>query len=89
MAESRNGSFYEGKTPTLLDVHEAYTSGKIPMEEAQDLNVKYDPSKVTNVFKRGDTKYVQKRTQAHMLNSVLKQKKLGKGRYAKKKDDND
>lgn len=85
MAESRNGSFYEGKTPALINVHEAYTSGKIAKEEAQDLNPKYAPEKVVGVYKKtkGSTA-IQTKTQGHRLDSMVKQRKEGKGMYKPK-----
>jgi hypothetical protein len=82
MAESRNGSFYEGKKPALINVHEAYTTGKIAKEEAQDLNPKYAPEKVVGVYKKAkDSTGTQTKTQGHRLDSVVKQRKEGKGNY--------
>lgn len=89
MAESRNGSFYEGKKPALINVHEAYTTGKIAREEAEDLNPKYAPEKVVGVYKKskGSTA-TQTKTQGHRLDSMVKQRKEGKGMYSKKNEGN-
>ena len=88
MAESRNGSFYEGKTPALINVHEAYTTGKIAREEAEDLNPKYAPEKVVGVYKKSKgSKRVQTKTQGHRLDSMVKQRKEGKGMYKKRSED--
>jgi hypothetical protein len=85
MAESRNGSFYEGKKPALINVHEAYTSGKIAKEEAQDLNSKYEPDKVVGVYKKTKgSNNLQTKTQGHRLDSMVKQRKEGKGAYKPK-----
>ena len=79
MAESRNGSFYEGKTPALINVHEAYTSGKIAKEEAQDLNPKYAPEKVVGKYKNGGNK-----TQKHVYDDLVNQRKNKTGNYKPK-----
>lgn len=76
MSESRLGSFYEGKTPSLVNVHEAYTGQHISMEEAQDLNPKYNPSKIVGHYKTSPNK-----TQGHVLDSHVKQRKTGTGNY--------
>ena len=91
MAESRNGSFYEGKKPALINVHEAYTTGKIAKEEAEDLNPDYNPAKVVGVYKKARTgrmsMYTQTKTQGQRLDSMVSQRKKGKGMYSKKNED--
>jgi hypothetical protein len=76
-AESRNDSFYEGKTPALVDVHEAYLDRKVSMGEAQDLNSKYNPDKVVGGYKKNGKSYPK--TQGAALSSSVQQRKKKKG----------
>lgn len=75
--ESRNDSFYEGKTPALVDVHEAYLDRKVSMGEAQDLNPKYNPSKIVGESKKNGKSYFK--TQGAALSSSVQQRKKKKG----------
>jgi hypothetical protein len=75
--ESRNDSFYEGKTPALVDVHEAYLDRKVSMGEAQDLNTKYYPDKVVGAFKKNGKSYPK--TQGAALSSSVQQRKKKRG----------
>jgi hypothetical protein len=76
-SESRNDSFYEGKTPALVNVHEAYLDRKISMGEAQDLNPKYNPDKVVGGYKKNGKSYPK--TQGAALSSSVQQRKKKKG----------
>jgi hypothetical protein len=75
--ESRYDSFYEGKTPALVDVHEAYLDRKVSLGEAQDLNPKYNPDKVVGGFKKKGKMYPK--TQGAALSSSVQQRKKKKG----------
>lgn len=75
--ESRNDSFYEGKTPALVDVHEAYLDRKVSMGEAQDLNSKYNPDKVVGGYKKNGKSYPK--TQGAALSSSVQQRKKKRG----------
>jgi len=75
--ESRNDSFYEGKTPALVDVHEAYLDRKVSLGEAQDLNPKYYPDKVVGAFKKNGKSYPK--TQGAALSSSVQQRKKKRG----------
>ena len=74
--ESRYDSFYEGKTPALVDVHEAYLDRKVSLGEAQDLNPKYYPDKVVGAFKKNGKSYPK--TQGAALSSSVQQRKKKK-----------
>jgi hypothetical protein len=76
-SESRNDSFYEGKTPALVNVHEAYLDRKISMAEAQDLNSKYNPDKVVGGYKKNGKSYPK--TQGAALSSSVQQRKKKRG----------
>lgn len=80
MAESRNGSFYEGKTPGLVNVYEAYQGQKITKEEAEDLNTKFNPSKTLGSTGLKNGKRYPK-TQADQYQSLVRQRKSGTGNY--------
>ena len=75
--ESRNDSFYEGKTPALIDVHEAYLDRKVSMGEAQDLNPKYNPDRVVGGYKKNGKSYPK--TQGAALSSSVQQRKKKRG----------
>jgi hypothetical protein len=75
--ESRYDSFYEGKTPALVDVHEAYLDRKVSLGEAQDLNPKYYPDKVVGAFKKNGKSYPK--TQGAALSSSVQQRKKKRG----------
>ena len=75
--ESRYDSFYEGKTPALVDVHEAYLDRKVSMGEAQDLNPKYNPDKVVGGYKKNGKSYPK--TQGAALSSSVQQRKKKRG----------
>ena len=76
-SESRNDSFYEGKTPALVDVHEAYLDRKVSMGEAQDLNPKYNPDRVVGGYKKNGKSYPK--TQGAALSSSVQQRKKKRG----------
>lgn len=78
--EPDKGQFYEGKKPSLVNVHEAYTSRKIAMEEAQDLNPNYEPTKIIGTIK-SPTGKTYPRTQAYRLDDAVKQRKTKTGNY--------
>ena len=75
--ESRNDSFYEGKTPALVDVHEAYLDRKVSMGEAKDLNSKYNPDKIVGESKKNGKSYFK--TQGDSLSSSVQQRKKKRG----------
>ena len=80
MAESRNGSFYEGKTPSLVDVYEAYMGQNIAKEEAEDLTPKFNPTKVLGSSGLKNGKRYPK-TQADQYQSLVRQRKSNTGNY--------
>ena len=75
--ESRYDSFYEGKTPALVDVHEAYLDRKVSLGEAQDLNPKYNPDRVVGGYKKNGKSYPK--TQGAALISSVQQRKKKRG----------
>ena len=75
--ESRYDSFYEGKTPALVDVHEAYLDRKVSLGEAQDLNPKYNPDRVVGGYKKNGKSYPK--TQGAALSSSVQQRKKKRG----------
>ena len=81
MVESRNGSFYEGRTPGLVDIYEAYQGQKIAKEEAEDLNPKFNPSKVVGStgLKSNGKRYPK--TQLDQYQSLVRQRSLSTGNY--------
>ena len=74
------GTFFEGKKPSMIDIHEAYIGGKIAKEEGQDLNPKWDPDKVVSKYKTGHN-----RLQRHIYDDLVKARKKGSGNYNYKK----